>query len=63
MVPENLLRLYIEFSAPMNGSGIEHLALLDDAGTPVDGAFLPLDYEFWSPATGAGSRCSSIRAA
>jgi hypothetical protein len=50
VVPENLLRLYIEFSAPMeHGSGIGHLALLDDAGTPVEGAFLPLDYEFWSP--------------
>jgi hypothetical protein len=50
VVPENLLRLYIEFSAPMErGSGIDHLTLLDDRGTPVVGAFLPLEYAFWSP--------------
>jgi hypothetical protein len=50
VVPENLLRLYIEFSAPMaRGSGIEHVELLDDSGRRVEAPFLPLDYEFWSP--------------
>jgi hypothetical protein len=50
LVPENLLRLYIEFSAPMGRkSGLEYLQLLDDRGKPVEGPFLPLDYEFWSP--------------
>jgi len=50
LVPENLLRMYIEFSAPMGRkSGLEYLQLLDDRGKPVEGPFLPLDYEFWSP--------------
>jgi hypothetical protein len=49
-VPENLLRMYIEFSAPMGRrTGIEYLRLVDDAGQTVEAPFLPLDYEFWSP--------------
>jgi hypothetical protein len=49
-VPENLLRMYVEFSAPMGRrSGIEHLKLLNGAGVEIPGAVLPLDYEFWSP--------------
>jgi hypothetical protein len=48
-VPENLLRIYIEFSAPMaRRNGLEHLHLLDDRGQEVTQAFLPLDTEFWS---------------
>jgi hypothetical protein len=48
-VPENLLRMYVEFSGPMGGSGgIDHLELLDQSGAVVEGAFLPLDYEFWN---------------
>ena len=47
-VPENLLRLYIHFSAPMGQSvGVDHVELLDDSGTVVEGAFLPLGYEFF----------------
>lgn len=50
VVPENLLRMYIEFSGPMGRpSGIPYLMLLDDSGNEIPGAFLPLDYEFWSP--------------
>ena len=50
VVPANLLRMYIEFSGPMGRpSGIPHLKLLDDGGKEIEGAFLPLDYEFWSP--------------
>jgi hypothetical protein len=50
VVPENLLRVYIEFSGPMGRpSGIPHLKLLDETGEEIEGAFLPLDYEFWSP--------------
>ena len=30
-------------------SGIDHVELLDAAGEVVEGAFLPLDYEFWTP--------------
>jgi hypothetical protein len=49
-VPENLLRMYIEFSAPMGRkSGVEYISLLDSAGREITGAVLPLDYEFWSP--------------
>jgi hypothetical protein len=49
-VPENLLRMYVEFSGPMSRpSGIPHMKLLDDSGREITGAFLPLDYEFWSP--------------
>jgi hypothetical protein len=49
-VPENMLRMYIEFSAPMGrASGVEHIALLDHTGREIEGAVLPLDYEFWSP--------------
>lgn len=48
VVPENLLRLYIHFSAPMShSSGIDHVELREADGTVVEGAFLPLDYEFW----------------
>ena len=50
LLPENLLRMYITFSAPMSGAtGIGHLELLGPDDVPVEGAFLPLDYEFWSP--------------
>jgi hypothetical protein len=50
VVPENLLRMYVEFSAPMGRkSGVEYIALLDHRGKEIEGAVLPLDYEFWSP--------------
>jgi hypothetical protein len=50
-VPENLLRIYIEFSGPMGRpSGIPHLKLLGSDGREIEGAFLPLDYEFWDSA-------------
>jgi hypothetical protein len=49
-VPENLLRMYVRFSAPMGRrSGVEHIALLGADGTEIEGAVLPLDYELWSP--------------
>jgi hypothetical protein len=47
-VPENLLRIYIHFSAPMGRSGgVDQVELLDATGAVVEGAFLPLDYEFF----------------
>jgi hypothetical protein len=50
VVPENLLRMYVEFSAPMSRpSGIPFMKLLDEHNEEIRGAFLPLDYEFWSP--------------
>ena len=49
VLPENLLRLYFEFSAPMSRtSGLEFLKLLDDQGREVKAAFLPLDADFWN---------------
>jgi hypothetical protein len=48
-VPENQLRLYIHFSAPMGRKGgLEYVQLLDHRGTPVEDPFLPLDAEFWN---------------
>ena len=48
-VPENHLRLYIVFSAPMGlGSGNPHVRLLDERGAPVADAFLPLDVDLWN---------------
>jgi hypothetical protein len=47
--PENQLRFYIHFSAPMGRrGGIEHIKLLDDRGREVEDPFLPLDAEFFN---------------
>ena len=49
-VPENLLKFYVHFSAPMRGGHIyEHIHLLDDAGKPVELPFLEIDEELWNP--------------
>lgn len=49
-LPENLLRVYLEFSAPMaREHGREFLRLLDEKGQEVKDAFLALDVDFWSP--------------
>ncbi len=49
VVPENQLRLYIHFSAPMGSrGGLDFVHLLDDAGQEVKDPFLPLDAEFWN---------------
>jgi hypothetical protein len=48
-VPENQLRLYIHFSAPMGmRGGLDFIHLLDDSGQEVKDPFLPLDAEFWN---------------
>jgi hypothetical protein len=48
-IPENQLRMYIQFSAPMSHrSGLDYIRLLDDRGQPVVDPFLPLDAEFWN---------------
>ncbi len=52
VVPENLLRLYVQFSAPMSrGRAREFLELVDDAGNPISGAFVVPEHELWSPAS------------
>ena len=49
IVPENQLRLYIHFSAPMGlKGGLDYIKLLDPAGVEVKDPFLPLDAEFWN---------------
>jgi len=49
-VPSNLLRWYVETSAPMEpGNALQHVHLMDEAGREVPGAFLALDQELWDP--------------
>lgn len=49
VVPENQLRIYIHFSAPMGRKGgLEYIALQDEGGQVVVDPFLPLDAEFWN---------------
>jgi hypothetical protein len=48
VVPENHLRMYVHFSAPMGRhAALEHIALLDESGREVKDPFLPLDVEFF----------------
>ena len=48
-VPENHLRLYIVFSAPMGlRAGGVHVRLLDEHGQPLADPFLPLDVDLWN---------------
>lgn len=50
VLPENLLRIYLEFSAPMSREhGRDFLKLVDERGNEVTNAFLALDVDFWSP--------------
>ena len=49
VLPENQLKLYIHFSAPMaRGEAYRHIRLLDEGGTEVELAFLELDQELWT---------------
>jgi hypothetical protein len=51
-VPENLLRFYIHFSAPMSRGGVyEHVYLIDSNGVRVEKAFLELEPELWDADT------------
>jgi hypothetical protein len=47
-LPANLLRIYIQFSAPMGQGGAEHVRILDEQGRALADPFLPLDTELWS---------------
>ena len=50
LLPENLLKFYLYFSAPMSGGHIyEHIQLTNDRGQPVELPFLEIDEELWSP--------------
>ena len=49
ILPENLLRFYLQFSAPMSrGEAYTHIRLLDAAGRAVADPFLELNEELWS---------------
>jgi len=53
-LPENQLKFYLHFSAPMNkGDSYKHIKLLDDKGKAVDVPFLELEQELWD---GTGTR-------
>lgn len=48
VIPENNLRLYIRFSAPMGQQGgLDHVAFVDDDGREVPDVVLPLDTDLW----------------
>ncbi|MEE8586424.1 MAG: hypothetical protein V3T83_16380, partial [Acidobacteriota bacterium] len=50
VLPMNLLKFYIHFSAPMSpGEAYQHLRLLDEAGNEVRDAFLIMEPELWDP--------------
>lgn len=47
-LPENQLKFYLHFSAPMSrGDVYRHIRLLDEKGKAVDMPFLELDQEMW----------------
>jgi hypothetical protein len=49
-LPENTLRFYIQFSAPMGrASALEHVRLIEQNGDHVMDPFLPLEAELWTP--------------
>ncbi|HEY3670264.1 MAG TPA: hypothetical protein VGN51_04965 [Acidimicrobiia bacterium] len=48
-VPRNLLRCYVEFSAPMREAGATRVRLTDAEGWPLVGALLATEYELWDP--------------
>jgi hypothetical protein len=49
-LPENTLRFYLHFSAPMSrGNCYQHIQLLREDGTQVKDPFLELGEELWNP--------------
>lgn len=49
VLPANLLKIYLHFSAPMGeGRAYEHLTLINAAGDTVHQPFVPLQPELWS---------------
>ncbi|MCH8268198.1 MAG: hypothetical protein IH846_11825 [Acidobacteria bacterium] len=50
VLPDNQLKLYIQFSAPMSrGEAWKRIHLLDETGSPVELPFVEIDQELWSP--------------
>jgi hypothetical protein len=49
-LPENLLKFYLHFSAPMSGGRVyQHIHLRDGAGREVELPFVELDEGLWNP--------------
>ena len=49
-LPENLLKFYLHFSAPMSRGHIyDHIQLRNESGKPVELPFLEIDEELWDP--------------
>jgi len=49
-LPENLLKFYVHFSAPMSrGKIYEHIHLRDNSGKEIELPFLEIDEELWDP--------------
>lgn len=49
-LPENQLKFYIHFSAPMSrGAAYEHVRLINDQGERIEYPFLELGEELWDP--------------
>ncbi|HEY6555587.1 MAG TPA: hypothetical protein VI669_19675, partial [Vicinamibacteria bacterium] len=50
LLPENLLKLYFHFSAPMSrGEAYRRIRLLDERGAALELPFLEIDQELWDP--------------
>jgi hypothetical protein len=50
VLPENQLKLYVHFTAPMRtGEAWTRIHLLDASGKPVELPFLEIDQELWNP--------------
>ncbi len=48
-VPENLLKIYLHFSMPMqSGVALQNIAMLDEKGDTLQGVFLDLQPELWN---------------
>jgi hypothetical protein len=49
-LPENVLKFYVHFSAPMSGGGVyQYIELLDSNGNSVELPFLEIEQELWDP--------------
>ncbi|HTD67973.1 MAG TPA: Ig-like domain-containing protein [Candidatus Limnocylindria bacterium] len=50
LLPENVLKFYVGFSAPMSRGHIyDHIHLRNEAGQPIELPFLEIDEELWNP--------------
>ncbi|MGI9516387.1 MAG: sulfatase-like hydrolase/transferase [Pirellulaceae bacterium] len=49
-LPQNLLRMYLQFSQPMaQGNAYQHIRFLNDQGEPIEQPYLSIPQELWNP--------------